>query len=94
MSAELCHHVVMYLAFMCSSFPVSLFGVIHNVAEPTASTACHLITDTATVECVNITESVAFIIIVSKSASAHLSAFGFYMLQEHCVFSTDLEHGD
>ena len=65
MPAELCHHVIMYLAFVYSDFPVSIFGVIHNVAEPTTSMACHLITDMATVECVNITESVAFIIIMS-----------------------------
>ena len=66
MSAELCNHVVMYLVFVCSNFPISIFGVIHNVAEPTTSTACHLITDMATVECANVTESVAFIITVSK----------------------------
>lgn len=66
MSAELCHHVIMYLGFMRSDFSVSIFEVIRNVAEPTTSTACHLITDMATGECVNITESVAFVIIVSK----------------------------
>ena len=66
MSAELCHHVIMHLGFMCSDFPVSIFGAIRNVTESTTSTACHLITDMATVECVNITESVAFMKIMSK----------------------------
>ena len=61
-----CAIMIIYLAFMCSNFPVSILGVIHNVAEPTTSTAGHLITDMATAKCVNITESVAFIIIVSK----------------------------
>ena len=65
MSAELCHHVIMCVVFMFSDFPISIFGVIHSVAEPT-SVACHFVTDMATMECVDITKSVAFIIIVSK----------------------------